>query len=41
MSSGAVLKPLGCFPVFNGLTASDQYQPVVSDHIGILGVYGM
>lgn len=36
---GVPLKPLACVPIFNGLTAGDLYQPRVSDHIGLLGVY--
>jgi len=33
------LRPLACVPVFNGRCAGDVYQPLVSDHIGLLGVY--
>jgi endonuclease/exonuclease/phosphatase family metal-dependent hydrolase len=39
VAGGAPVKPLACVPIFNGLTAGDLYQPRVSDHIGLLGVY--
>jgi maltose 6'-phosphate phosphatase len=35
------LRPLACVPIFNGLVAGDIYQPRVSDHIGVLGVYSV
>jgi hypothetical protein len=34
-------RPVGCVPIFNGLVAGDQYQPRVSDHIGVLGIYSV
>jgi endonuclease/exonuclease/phosphatase family metal-dependent hydrolase len=38
---GSSVRPLACMPVFNGLVVGDVYQPYVSDHIGILGVYAV
>ncbi len=31
--------PAACVPIFNGLVAGNQYQPLVSDHLGVLGIY--
>lgn len=36
---GGDLWPMGCLPLFHHGAIDNVYQPVVSDHIGVLGVY--
>jgi maltose 6'-phosphate phosphatase len=39
VAGGRRVRPVACIPVFNGLAAGDAYQPIVSDHLGVLAVY--